>query len=235
MVEKCTRMSKRAQKCCFLERAARACIGKQSRNEADHDLDTTLVQAPGLSSSLPTVAFMQPEHQLPAEHSESELSSSDSPSSNDEPPSDEWMQEILDDFMVGLSTVEGKTLAVLLMYSFKVRQNMKVTNAALESGLITGFNDQTVRQYHKQFIENKGKFPETKQGRYIRMCLLNDEELFLEAAMWVRTNAYKKEEANMTAVAFVSGSMMNCFHRIIYHQSFLILFPCVQLCVGFTN
>ena len=55
-------MSKRDRKCCFLEIAARARPGKRSRNEADRSPDTTLVQAPGPSSSIATVAIIQAEH-----------------------------------------------------------------------------------------------------------------------------------------------------------------------------
>ena len=194
-------MSKRDRKSCFLERAARARTGKRSRVEAEHVQDTTLERAPGPSSSLAAAALIQAEHHVRAECSESELSSSDSPSS-DEPFCDDRIQAAADDFMVSLPSVQRKTLAVLLMHSFKVRQNMRVTDAAIESGSITGFNERTVRQYHKQFVENKGQFPETKQGRYKKMCLLNDEELRLEASMWVRANAYKKGEANMTASTF---------------------------------
>ena len=51
------------------------------------------------------------------------------------------MQVVVDDFMASLPSVERKTLAVLLMHSFKVWQNMKVSDAARESGSITGFNE----------------------------------------------------------------------------------------------
>ena len=66
----------------------------------------------------------------------------------------------------------------------------------------TGFNEKTVRRYRKQFIEGKGKFEEGKQGKYECHCLLHEEELRLDAAMWARENAYKKGEANMTAGKF---------------------------------
>ena len=196
-------MSKRDRKRCFLERAARARTGKRPRIEADRVPDTTLEQAAGPSSSLAAGTLIQAEHRVRAECSESELSGSDSDSPrSDEPFCGERMQAVVDDFMVSLPSVQRKTLAVLLMHSFKVRQNMKVIDAAVESGSITGFNERTVRQYHKEFIENKGQFPEMKQGRYKRMCLLNDDELRLEASMWVRASAYQKGEANMTASTF---------------------------------
>ena len=65
-----------------------------------------------------------------------------------------------------------------------------------------GFNEKTVRPYRKEFFANKGKFKETRQGKYRRNCLLKDENLRLEAAIWVREHACKKGEANMTAKAF---------------------------------
>ena len=67
---------------------------------------------------------------------------------------------------------------------------------------ITDLNEKTVRQYRKQFLDGKGRFTDTKQGKYECHCLLNDEELRLHAAMWAREHAYKKGEANMTAERF---------------------------------
>ena len=40
------------------------------------------------------------------------------------------------------------------------------------------------------------------RGRYERFCLFNDENIKLEASMWVRQNAHKKGAANMTASSF---------------------------------
>ena len=71
-----------------------------------------------------------------------------------------------------------------------------------KSASITGCNEKTVRTYRNEFYENKGKFKETKQGRCQRRCLLNDEDLRLDAAMFIRENAYKKGAANLTAKAF---------------------------------
>ena len=75
-------------------------------------------------------------------------------------------------------------------------------DAAKESASFTGYNERTVRGYRKQFFEGKGKLEETRQGNYKRGCLLNDESLRLDAAMWARENAYKKGEPNMTAGKF---------------------------------
>ena len=64
---------------------------------------------------------------------------------------------------VYLSISQRKMLAVLLFHSFMIRQGMSITGATQESGSITG---KTVRTYRKEFYENKGKFKETKQGKY---------------------------------------------------------------------
>ena len=93
--------------------------------------------------------------------------------------------------MVSLPALQRKTLAVLLMESFKKRQNMGVMDAAQEAASITGFNEKTVRLYRKEFFEGNGQFKETRQGKYKRNCLLKDENLRLEASMWVREHACK--------------------------------------------
>ena len=111
-------------------------------------------------------------------------------------------QSVFDDWMVSLPALQRKTLAVLLMESFKNRQNMGVMGAAQEAASITGFNEKTVRLYRKEFFESNGQFKETRQGKYKRNCLLKDENLRLEASMWVREHACKKGEANMTAKSF---------------------------------
>ena len=134
--------------------------------------------------------------------SESENERGDSSSEEEGEFGEEQAQELFDDFMVSLPLLQRKTLAVLLMHSFRVRQKLSVTGAALEAASITGFNERTVRKYKKQFYENRGKFPESRQGKFERHCLFNDENLRLQAAMWVRENSYQKGEANMTARSF---------------------------------
>ena len=115
---------------------------------------------------------------------------------------DQKAQDIFDDWVTSLPVFQRKTLAVLLFHSFRVRQQMSITGAAQESASITGYNEKTVRMYHKEFYDNKGQFTETKQGKYKRNNLINDEDLRLDAAMYVREHAYQKGAANMTAKSF---------------------------------
>ena len=76
---------------------------------------------------------------------------------------------------------------------------MSVTDAAREATFITGFNECMVRRCSKELFNNLGRFRDSKQGR---RCLFNDEDLSLEAVMWVHENAYNKGEGNAIAQSF---------------------------------
>ena len=73
-----------------------------------------------------------------------------------------------------------------------------------EAASFVGFNEKTVRKYRKEFFACHGHFSEEKRGKYKRDCLFTNEDIKLEAAMWVRENSYKKGAANMTAASFCS-------------------------------
>ena len=159
----------------------------------------------GAAEPLPGPSSELPENQSPPEESDSEnerpgddKSSSDSESDFDQ----EKAQTIIDDWMVSLPSATRKMLSVVLVESFMTRLKMKSTAAALEAASITGFNEKTVRRYRKEFYENKGHFKEEKRGKYQRQCLFNDENLRMEAAMFVRENGCKKGEANLNAKLF---------------------------------
>ena len=115
---------------------------------------------------------------------------------------DDKAQQVIDEWVVSLSALDRKMLAVGLMLNYGRRQMMNVMDSAKEAASFTELNEKTVRKYKKTFFENKGKFEETKQGKYRRKCLINDESLRLEASMFVRENSYKKGAANLTAKSF---------------------------------
>ena len=62
-----------------------------------------------------------------------------------------------------------------------------------------GFAERTVRRYRKEFFENGLKFKDSQQGKHKRLLVLSNENLRKE---WVRENAFKKGEPNMTAASF---------------------------------
>ena len=68
-----------------------------------------------------------------------------------------------------------KTLSVSLMHYFQTRQKLNVKDSALEAAYFTGFNEKTIRTYRDDFFKNGGKFSDSKQGKYKRWCLFNDE------------------------------------------------------------
>ena len=115
---------------------------------------------------------------------------------------DDKAQGCFDDWMISLPSQDRKMLAVSLYQTFMKQQKMKATDAAREAASFVGFNERTVRKYNDDFFTNRGQFPETKRGKYTQQCLLSNETLRLEAAMWVRENAYQKGAANMTAASF---------------------------------
>ena len=123
--------------------------------------------------------------------------------SESEPEGELDPQDVFDEWMLGLKTVDRKMLATCLFMSFQKRQKMSVMDAAQEAASITGFNERTVRAYAKEFNDNNCSFKETRQGKYERMCILNDEGLRERASEFVRANAFKKGEPNMTSVSFL--------------------------------
>ena len=97
----------------------------------------------------------------------------------------------------------------------------KATRAALESAWITGFNEKTVRCYRDEFLANNGSFREEIRGKYTRLSLFNDENLRMEASMWVREHAVQKGEGNMTARSFcrwVNGELLPSSNLPAYVQ-----------------
>ena len=133
----------------------------------------------------------------------SDIEDESAPSSDDDDTFDEEKaQTCFDDWMVSLPALDRKMLAVSLSQCFITRQKMKLTDAVKKAGSFVGVNEKTVRKYRKEYFSNHGRFLETKRGKYTRQCLLNNEDLRLEASIWVHENAHKKGGANMTALSF---------------------------------
>ena len=133
--------------------------------------------------------------------SEDERESSES-ESDGETFDDDRAQSVFDDWMVSLRLDDRRMLAVILMESFKRRQDMNVKDAAQEAGSIVGFNEKTVRRYRNDFFANKGRLSERRQGKYERQCIYHNEEINQQAATWVKEHAFVKGKPNMTAHSF---------------------------------
>ena len=129
---------------------------------------------------------------------ERELSSSESEGDFDTDDA----QHCFDDFVISLPSLARKTLSVSLMHYFQQRQGINMKQSAQEAAYITGYNEKTIREYRLDFLTNRVRFSDVKRGKYERFYLFNDENIHLEASMWVRQNAHKKGAANMTALSF---------------------------------
>ena len=105
-----------------------------------------------------------------------------------------WLQEQPKDSL--------KMLSIMLTDTYIERFGLTKTNAAKESALLLGMNEKTIRTWRKSYYANMGKFSDSKQGKHSRPYILDDEKLRHDAATWVRSNASKKGEANMTAAKF---------------------------------
>ena len=168
-------------------------LSQQPAAASTSGADPTLSQQPAAASTSgadPTLS------QQPAAASTSDADEENSSGSENERPesgddttctsdsdSEFDSQTVFDDWVVSLSLLDRKMLAVLLTETLQKRFNIKSTAAALEAAWVTGFNEKTVHYYRKEFMQNKGKFREEQRGKYKRICLFNDEDLRLRASM----------------------------------------------------
>ena len=163
---------------------------------------TTETSEPARETSEPTRETSEPtrmdQGRMISENSDNDSSDSE----EDEEFSGERAQEIFDEWILSLRLDQRRMLSVILMESFKNRQNMNTKDAAQESGSIVGFNEKTVRKYRNDFFNNKGSLSEFRQGKYERHCVYHNEDVNKKAREWVRENGFKKGEPNMTAASF---------------------------------
>ena len=78
--------------------------------------------------------------------------------SESEPEGELNPQDVFDEWMLGLKTVDRKMLATCLFMSFQKRHKMSVMDAAQEAASINSFNERTVRAYAKEFNDNNCSF-----------------------------------------------------------------------------
>ena len=185
-----------------------------SRATAEQEISDSAVDpssfTPDTSSSSPVLALQpsQPVSQIQEEifqhpHVESTEPCVDSEYESDARTfDDDAAQEVFDDFILCLPIDDRRMLAMLLTEGFRRRQKMGIVDAAREAGSIVGYSDRTVRDLRKQFWDNEGMLDERRQGKYEQMMVCKDEQLNKKAAEWVRENAFKKGEPNMTAQSY---------------------------------
>lgn len=75
---------------------------------------------------------------------------------------EDMAQEIFETWMLSQPYYARRMLAVLLAEMFRRRYELGQGAAAQEAAVITGWSDQTVRKFRKEFFANRG---ELKSGR----------------------------------------------------------------------
>ena len=80
--------------------------------------------------------------------------------------------------------------------------------ASAIAGELVGKTERTVREWRQDFFCNQGCFSEYQRGKYVRPSIIDDEAARKDAVKFVRENAYKKGEPNMTAGMFCQW--VNC-------------------------
>jgi len=68
-----------------------------------------------------------------------------------------------------------KIMALILMDTFRKRFGLTDVTAATEAGLVVGYNERSIRAWHKEFYENDGEFGEAVRGKHFRPYVLDDE------------------------------------------------------------
>ena len=134
-----------------------------------------------------------------AQLSEDESSESDEES---EGFSKDDARQVYQEWVKGQPKNNIQMMAVMFMDALMDRFNMTTRGAANEVGLVLSYSERTIRTWRQDFYTNQGHFTESKQGKYARLFILDDEGLRHKAAEWVRTNATAKGKPNMNGAKF---------------------------------
>lgn len=124
--------------------------------------------------------------------------------SEDEEFSESTAQEFYKEWIECQPKYTIKMMAVVLMDTFRKRFGLTDVAAAKEAGLVVGFNEKTIRGWRNNFYECKGEFSDSAQGKHNRPYVLDDEDCRKKALVWLRDNAYKKGQPNLTAATFAA-------------------------------
>ena len=151
-----------------------------------------------LDQSQSTSASLNQSLIMPRVHSSSEESDTDTETSFNS----DAAKEIYKDWISCQKKDDQKLMALILMDTFIERFGMTDVGAASEAGLVTGFNEKSVRTSRNDFYKNGGEFSESHKGEHIRPYVLHDEECKGKALSWLHDHTYAKGEPALTAARF---------------------------------
>lgn len=110
------------------------------------------------------------------------------------------LEQFVLDWLSSLPRDDRYALSLLLFHIFQQEFLLLVGSSAKIIAKYLSLHDETVKQWHVNFLKNDGEIPEFVRGKYKRMnAITNNEALSEEAALYVRQNAFKKGSPNMTA------------------------------------
>ena len=107
----------------------------------------------------------------------------------------EWVESLHQDSL--------QSVSILLWHLLVGELHYPIMTAAGLIGDLLGKGERTVWEWRSKFLENKGCFPESLQGKYQRQGVLwQSEELNTKARKYVRENTVVKGRPNLTAGSF---------------------------------
>ena len=113
----------------------------------------------------------------------------------------------------GLPRSDRMSLSIFMHDILCQQFGITVTDSDEVQSNYLGITARTIREWCSLSFANEGYFPDPLQGKYVKKCLGDNEDLNKQATRFIRANASVKGKPNLTAAQFVSGSMTICFQH----------------------
>ena len=79
------------------------------------------------------------------------------------------------------------------MDTFRTCFGLTNVTAATEAGLVVGYNEHSIWDWHKEFYDNDRESHESLKGKYHRPYVLDDENCQKKALTWLHERACDKD------------------------------------------
>lgn len=112
------------------------------------------------------------------------------------------LSSIYEDWLKDMKRVDQQRVAMMLYDNYRIRFLLQKIAAAQEVARFLNIGDKTVRTWRKQFLMMKEEFGEDYRGKYLRYCVIKEEQFRDEAVEQVRLNNNITGKKNMTASDF---------------------------------
>ena len=98
----------------------------------------------------------------------------DSEEAGDAPLTEDTPKEVYKEWIASQCKDITKTVAIVMMDTFRTRFGLTDVAAATEAGMVEGANEKTVHTWHNDFYGQGGTFTQSQQGRHNHCCVLDD-------------------------------------------------------------